>query len=131
MKKFFTVLVFCFTICVYAWEPIAPDAIGYEWMDAIVSREFAAFEEDGITQPQLEKTWRRVKANEEFLRYRVISSQVYGPEGYIKNLLLTLVRHYTVPDIDFIYYFQDILREDFFRRIPSNAPIFVGAKHRL
>jgi hypothetical protein len=129
MKKFLTALIFCFALSAYAWEPIALDAAGYEWMDTIVAREFAAFEESGITQSLLEKTWIRVKEGEEFLRYRVISSEVYGPEGFVKNLLLSLVRHYPVPDVDFIYYFQDILREDFFKKMPNLAPIFVGARN--
>ena len=101
-------------------------------MDRAVEREFAAFEKEGISKELIEKTWNHCKKKPEFKRYKILGGQVYGEESRIKTLLLRMVEKYPVPDVDFIYYYEDRLKPSFFQRsrFRKAAPIFVSAKHR-
>lgn len=113
----------------FAWQPLPLDAPGYEWMDAQIEKEFIPFARSGITLPLLDMTYARMQSPE-CLRYRILSSKVYGKEGAMKNLLEAIVRCYPIPDVDFLYYAHDVLLEKDFKKVPYNAPIFVSAKHR-
>lgn len=101
------------------------------WMDRVVEREFAAFHQ-GITKELLETTWNHCKSKKEFARYKIIHSTVYGADCKIKHLLEALVKKYKVPDVDFIYFNEDRLKPEFFRRkaFRKCAPILVSAKHK-
>lgn len=124
-------LIFLFLCCVgsvFGWQPLPLDAPGYEWMDAQIENEFARFAHSGVTLPMLTATLQKIGS--ECHRYRIVSSKVYGREGAMKNLLEAIVRCYTIPDVDFLYYAQDVLREEAFKQIPQNAPVFVSAKQR-
>jgi hypothetical protein len=113
------------------FKPLALDAPGYEWMDEQIEKEFSRFEKTGITLAMINETQKISKITQECRRYRILSSRVYGPEGQIKDLLEAVLRYYSIPNIDFLYYLQDVLREEVFTEIPRNAPIFVSAKNRF
>lgn len=104
----------------------------FAWMDKAIDEEFARYEKSGISKEMLETTWSVCQSDPSFQRYQVIDSKVYGPSGNIKTLLEKLVEMYAVPDIDFIYYNQDVLRDWFFynRGLKDSAPVFAGAKDR-
>ena len=103
-----------------------------DWMDRVVEREFALFDKQRITKELLDATWDNCKHKKEFKRYKIINSVVYGEDLKIKRLLEALVKTYKVPDVDFIYYNEDRLKPDFFRRkaFRKCAPILVSAKHK-
>jgi len=103
-----------------------------DWIHRTVNREFARFEKRGISKELVEKTWENCKQIKEFKRFKIIDSKVYGEEGKIKNLLNAIVEKYPVPDVDFIYYNEDRLKKDFFKRSKHRdaGPIFVSAKDR-
>lgn len=103
-----------------------------DWMDRVVDREFARYERRGISQELIDETWVHAKTRPEFRRYKIIDSKVYGPPGRIRNLLEVLVETYPVPDVDFIYFYEDRLKRTFFRRegFRNGAPVFVSAKHK-
>jgi len=103
-----------------------------DWMDRAICRDFKRFEKNGITRELLDETWKSCKSHQEFQRYKIIDSKVYGPDGKIKNLLDELVCHYPVPDVDFIYYYEDRIKKSFFRRKAHvhSGPIFVSAKDK-
>jgi hypothetical protein len=103
-----------------------------DWMDRAITRDFKRYQKHGISEELLESTWQACKKHQEFLRYQIIDAKVYGPESRIKVLLTELVQHYSVPDVDFIYYYEDRLKKDFFKRTKhrDSAPIFVSAKHK-
>jgi hypothetical protein len=101
-------------------------------MDAQIEKEFVRFARSGITLSMLNTTCEKMqKMTSDCLRYRILSSKIYGKEGAVKNLLEAIVRCYPIPDVDFLYYAQDVLREEIFKTLPQNAPIFVSAKHRF
>lgn len=101
-------------------------------MDKKIRTEFSSFKNSGITKELLETTWNHCKENKEFKRFKIINGKVYGDECRIKTLLEAIVQAHTVPDVDFIYYYEDRLRPSFFTRsaFKKCAPIFVSAKHR-
>lgn len=111
---------------------LASCLFGHDWMDRAVEQEFEAFEKEGISKELLEKTWEPCKKKPEFRRYRILGGQVFGEEGRIKRLLIRMMEKYPVPDVDFIYYYEDRLKPSFFKRsrFRKAAPIFVSAKHR-
>ena len=93
----------------------------HQWMNEHISKEFAFFK-NGIQLEDLEKTWERLDSSY-YGRYQVIDSKVSGPEGGIKNLLNVMVQQYRVPDVDFIYAYQ----QDY--GVPVGPiPIFASAK---
>ncbi len=103
------------------------------WIDGASELEFSRFNERGITLKRLEKTWEKVSANHHYKRYKVIRSKVYGPSSPVKELLKVLVKNFPVPDIDFIYCHQEVLRkEDLIqakmKECEVYVPIFVSAK---
>ncbi len=103
-----------------------------DWMDRVVSAEFAPFEKQGITKSLLDSTWDNCKTYKEFKRFKILDSTVYGDECKIKHLLEALVKRYKIPDVDFIYFNEDRIKPSFFRRkaYKKCAPILVSAKHR-
>lgn len=113
-------ILLCFACC----------AFGSEWIDRCVDREFAYYRGSGICKEQIDAVWNEVKERPEFLRYKIISSVVYGPRSRIRNLLEALVRIASVPDVDFIYFYEDRIKKRFVERRPDRygAPIFVSAK---
>lgn len=134
MKKLIT-LALSLSLSLFAersWQPLPLDAPGYEWMDEQIEREFARFEKTGITRAMLNETQKKIgKRIKECQHYRIVSSKVHGPQTHIKDLLEAIVSYYTIPDLDFLYYMQDVLREDVFKEMRHNAPIFVSAKNRF
>lgn len=80
-----------------------PSSREYLWMDEQIEKEFRPFEQ-GITQSQLDDI---CKTNQPLQRFQIISNKVIGPDGKMKNLLLTLCSMYTVDDVDFVYYLHD------------------------
>ena len=117
-------------ICVSVFGAKSP-----AWIDGASEAEFSRFNEQGITLKNLEKTWAKVSSDLHFKRYKVIRSKVYGPNSPIKELLKVLVKNFPVPDLDFIYYHQDILRKEDLVRAKMKeskvyAPIFVSAKKK-
>jgi hypothetical protein len=101
-------------------------------MDRAIKRDFVRYEKSGITRELLDTSWENCRQKKEFRRYKVIDSKVYGEEGRIKSFLEALVKAYPVPDVDFIYYYEDRLKKSFFKRRAhrNSAPIFVSAKHK-
>lgn len=101
------------------------------WMDPLIDREFFYYEQ-GITREMIEFTWRKLSRKPNFERYKVINLKIYGPNSPIKRLLGAMVQKYKVPDVDFIYYSHDILRESFFKEKwkKKRAPVFTSAKNR-
>lgn len=102
------------------------------WIDRAITRDFKRYESTGISKELLETSWQACKRHKEFLRYQVIDSKIYGPESRIKILLEELVNRYPVPDVDFIYYYEDRLKKNFFKRKKhrDSAPLFVSAKNK-
>ncbi len=101
-------------------------------MDKKIQAELAPFKKNGITKELLDTTWDHCKSNPEFKRFKIIHSTVYGDECRIKTLLEAMVKTYPVPDVDFIYYYEDRLKRSFFTRsaFKKSAPIFVSAKDK-
>lgn len=141
--QFFLLLVSLLQPLAADFQPIPYDSVEHEWMDRAVEQEFERFNTNGITKKMVETTWNACQAYNKihtnpdfphwgFHRFKIIDSQVQGPDGPIKNLLEVMVQYYPVPDVDFIYFNQDVVREDFFlkHRLPNNAPILVSAKNR-
>lgn len=102
------------------------------WMDRVVAKEFKKFEKSGISKELIETTWRNCQRIKEFQRYKIIDSKVYGPATRVKSFLEVLVQKYPVPDVDFIYFYEDRLKKSFFKRSKhkKSAPIFVSAKEK-
>ncbi len=130
-KKTLLTLLACLallaTYSIFRQEPEPGD-----WMDRAIARDFKRYEKIGITKESLDRSWNACKKYKEFQRYQIIDSRVYGPDSHIKILLTKLVQHYRVPDVDFIYYYEDRLKKEFFKRKTNrkSAPIFVSAKER-
>lgn len=103
-----------------------------DWMDRSIARDFKKWEKRGISKELLEKSWEACKRHKEFHRYQIIDSKVYGPESRIKILLEEMVLRYPVPDVDFIYYYEDRIKPSFFKRSShrQSAPLFASAKHK-
>jgi hypothetical protein len=76
-------------------------------MDRVISREFAAYEESGITREMVDETERSTEAGWTWARYRVIQQKVYGPPGPARQTLEYLIRHFRLPDLDFVYLMGD------------------------
>lgn len=123
---------FLFALEAYELRPIPLDAPGFEWIDESVNLQL---EEIGpISKDLLDNTWAvcqernsRSPPPSRYQRFQVVDSKIIGPPGQIRNLLSTLIGYYPLPDLDFIWYNQDIVKvkcDD-----PSKeAPIFVSAK---
>jgi hypothetical protein len=101
-------------------------------MDRVVEREFKKYEREGISRKLLETSWKNCERIAEFKRYKIIGRQVYGPETRVKKFLEVLAQKYPVPDVDFIYFYEDRLKKSFFKRSKhaKTAPLFVSAKER-
>jgi hypothetical protein len=102
------------------------------WMDPWIEQEFRPFEKSGITKEMLDTTWEKCISNENFHRYKIIDSKIYGPNTRIRNLLEVLVNKYPMPDLDFIYYYQDIpnISQLGKKWAKSGAPILGPAKQK-
>lgn len=115
-----------------SWEPIPPDAPGHEWIDRALDEEFARYEGTGISREMVEAAARICGPDGCVLRYRIIDSVVHGPNSSLKNLLERMVRAYPVPNVDFFYYNQDVLRDWTFDNYGLDcAPVFASAKNRF
>lgn len=103
-----------------------------DWMGKVVNKEFSSFQKNGISKELLESTWSSCKKIKEFKRFKIINSKVYGDECKVKHMLEMLTEKYTIPDVDFIYYNEDRLKPDFFKRSAYKkcAPLFVSAKNK-
>ncbi len=133
---FVGIVLFCtlqvFTIHALEWEAIPLSESGHEWMEKAVNEEFAVFEKEGITRKQLEQTWDACRrSGRVFFRYKIIDSKVYGPKHRFRSILEAILRHYSLPDVDFIYRRGDSIVSklasgylDF-----NHAPILVSAKN--
>jgi len=99
------------------------------WMDRVIEQDFSPFR-DGITEKMVETTWKKVSSNPDFKRYQIINSQVYGPNTPLLRLLKAMGEKYPLPDVDFIYYHQDFIKESFFSPSKNSprAPVFASAK---
>lgn len=114
------------------WEPIPPNTPGHEWMDRVVEEEFARFKDTGITKKMIDDTMLICVPDGDMSRYKIINSTVYGRHGNFKNILEAMVKVYRVPDVDFIYFSHDILRDYTLdnQGLTESSPIFVSAKSR-
>ncbi len=132
-KQFLSLSVIVFTIGIYAFSFFCstPKKSG-DWMDQATAKDFQHYEKNGISKESLEESWNACKRHQEFLRYQVIDSKIYGPDSRMKILLEEIVNHYPLPDIDFIYYYEDRIKKSFFERKKHqhSAPIFVSAKNK-
>lgn len=127
MRKFLSLLPLALGVALFLfWKG---EELPSDWMDRAIARDFKRFEK-GITKEALEETWACSKRHKEMHRYQVIDSKVYGPPSRIKLLLEELVNRFPVPNVDFIYYYEDRLKPSFFQRRPESAPIFVSAKNQ-
>lgn len=94
----------------------------HDWMDEQIKEDFAQVEVNGIQFNDFERAWEGCKTSD-YCRFQVINSKVYGAKGAIKDLLETMVRNYSVPDVDFIYCYYDC-------NSGGPIPIFGSAKKR-
>ncbi len=125
MKHVFFIFFYSCLLWSKEWAPIPLTEPGHEWMDAAIEMDFANFE-SGISRSLIEQNWNVLKTDNNFQRFKIIGSKIYGPKGQIRNLLKAMVKHYPMPDIDFIWYNWDCVRD-----LPNSqnfAPIFVSAK---
>ncbi len=102
------------------------------WIERAVEREFSVYSKIGIQRRSIEAAWEKVRRIPEFHRYKIIGSKVYGQPSNIRNLLQLLVDTGPVPDVDFIYFNEDVIKKDFSKRsaFRQKAPILVSAKHK-
>jgi len=78
----------------------------YTWMDEQIADNFSYIPH--ITAQELEECWNHVKRDQDnFTRYQIINSKVYGPRGALYDLMNILTKIYPIPDVDFIYYYGD------------------------
>jgi len=106
-----------------------------DWMDSVVEKEFARWEETGITKEMVAKTWAACCTRKKHLyrRYQVRSGAIDGQEGTFKELLTEIRKRYPLPDLDIIYYHHDKVKAGFFQGWDpdeQNAPILVSAKNK-
>lgn len=104
-------------------------AAAENWMDVAVQKELAPWEKRGVSTRAVEKTWKSCLSWPEFKRYQVVNGEILGPETTIKGLLRRIQSHYPLPDLDFIYYHQDVLSGRHVK-LKDAAPIFVSAKKK-
>ena len=103
-----------------------------DWMDRSIARDFERYEKHGISKDLLETSWQACQGHKEFQRFQIIDSKVYGPRiresKFCWKKLLSVI---PFPDVDFIYYYEDRLKADFFKRKNhrNSAPVFVSAKN--
>ncbi len=107
-------------------------AVDHAWMDKVIEKEFAPFKKEGISKALIESTWEKCKNKKEFKRFQIIDSKVYGEDTRIKKLLTVLTQKYKVPDVDFIYFYEDRIKPCFFKRkaFKKSAPFLVSAKSK-
>ena len=104
---------------------ISLDLPEYKWMDEAISENFSYCLENRITLENLEKTWSKAKLDPvNFQRYQIINSEIIGPKGVIYNFLSTLVKLYSIPDVDFIYCSADSYRGT------HEAPVLIASTIR-
>ena len=123
--KWMIVFFYCTTFQVFT-DPFS------DWIDRVAERELSFHHKHGISQKSLDDAWRTLCKKAEFHRYKVVDSIVYGPESRIKNLLRELIKTGPVPNVDFIYYYEDRIKKSFAEkeREACSNPIFVSAKDR-
>ena len=127
MNKILACILLIIPLFLTALEPEAdPNA----WIRKVAKRELKPYRKKGISRKQIERAWAKLKEKPEFKRYKIVRSEVYGPEGRMKNLLQMLVSKYPMPDVDFIHYQEDRIKKSIADRDPEkyDAPIFVSAK---
>jgi hypothetical protein len=129
--------VFLRLVCILAvpficsWEPIPLDAPGHEWIDRALDEEFIRYEKTGITREMVDATSRICGPDGCLLHFKIINSTVHGPNCSLRSLLERMVKAYPVPDVEFFYYNQDVLRDWTFDYYGQNcAPVFASAKNR-
>lgn len=121
----FSFVIFLKGLIFASFSAIPLDMPEYKWMDEAISENFSYCLENKITIEKLEKTWSEVKADtDNFRRYQIINSEIIGPKGVIYNFLSTLVKLYSVPDIDFIYCSADSYGRT------HDAPILIASMSR-
>lgn len=124
------------------YQALDPSDPKYLWMDEQIEREFLPFSE-GITREMLDQTQSLYPL---YWRYRVENSQVIGPEGPVKQMLLKLIDLYTLPDVEFVYFEHDGFIDDGINRASPEeiakfphkqffpeaypGPILASAKHK-
>lgn len=95
-----------------------------KWMDEAIEGEFIKFKKSGISQKRVDATYEAFtkectdglnRCRGLVKRYKVINQKVYGEETTVKYLLELMCERYSVPDVDFLYYYQD--------EIATNNPI--------
>ena len=101
----------------YALDPYSPK---YLWMDEQIEREFAPFR-DGITNEMLAETERLCPL---YHRYKIKNSEIFGPEGAVKQMLNRLVLLYLVPDVEFLY-----LQSDGIIKVEEDWPVQLADKN--
>ncbi len=136
MKRLFSITILFSIFCslqALEWAPIPLDEPGHEWIERAAEEEFLDFEREGIDSELLDDTWEACKrARRNFARYKVIDLKVYGRDGPMRRLLEEIVRHYPLPDIDFIYFGGDAIFQHVSARHLNfkHAPILVSAKRK-
>lgn len=120
MKTGFILIVCCFSAL---W---ARGVDWDQWTDAQIERDFAPYQDSGITLEMLDKTmewcakWPNVATYDQFgamVRFRVVDSQIYQTKResafdgqvHVAGLrgLEEMIRRYPVPDVDYIFFDDD------------------------
>ena len=101
-------------------------------MDEQIEKDFesvGAILEDSL-QKELKvfkkKAHRKLKPN--VRRYEIKDGAVFGPNDRVTQFLKAIVARYPLPDLVFLYLYQDIVRADFFETYHFSTPILSSAK---
>ena len=112
-----------------------------KWMDEAIEGEFIKFKKSGISQKSVDATYEAFtkectdglnRCRGLVKRYKVINQKVYGEETTVKYLLELMCERYSVPDVDFLYYYQDEIATNnpIIKKKFKKAPILVSAKKK-
>ncbi len=124
--KLLAILIVCALPFVF-WRAPEPRT----WIEKAVDREFSLYWLSGISRPSIERAWQKLRRQPTFLRYKVIQSKVYGQPSRIKTLLERLIAEEPLPDLDFIYFYEDRIKKSHAQRrsvFKNPVPILVSAK---
>lgn len=96
---------------------------GIDWMDIEIDHQFAQFE-NGIKLEDINQGEKQYNSCGHMMRYKIIQSQVIGPESSVKETLKEICYEWPVPDVDFLYIFGDCVIDN----CKIKAPLLTGAK---
>jgi hypothetical protein len=104
----------------------------WNWMDAQIEKDFETIE--SISESALIKDLKALKKTaprkmiRNVRRYEIKDGVVFGPNDRISKFLKAIIARYPVPDLVFLYLYQDIVRIDFFETYRFTTPILCSAK---